>query len=161
MKRISFPGKDGPKGGTNRSERDGQPGWVLSWAERRAAAFLFAGIFLIGCETQPSQSIVGSGCEYRDIPGTCRIESISPSAPSSYGEGFRTFFVFLPDAKTEQQVSEARMTIGDGKDPTREYLAENRIEPGREFRCIRRLRTRGPCSPEVFVFPDFKKIRGQ
>jgi hypothetical protein len=161
MKRIPFTREAGPGGRTNRSERVGKPGCRQFWAERTAAACLFAGIFLIGCETQPSQKIVGRSCEYRDIPGTCRIESISPSAPSSYGEGFRTLFVFFPDAKTEQRVSEARMTIGDGKDPTREYLAENRIEPGREFRCIRRLRTRGPCSPEVFVFPDLKKLRGQ
>lgn len=70
-------------------------------------------------------------------------------------------FVFLPDAKTEQRVSGVRMTIGDGRDPSREYLTENRIEPGREFRCTRRVRAKGPCTPQAFVFPDFKKLRGR
>jgi hypothetical protein len=50
------------------------------------------------------------------------------------------------------------MAIGDGQDPTREYLTENRIEVGSRFRCVRKLRTRGTCSPEVFVFPGLKKV---
>jgi hypothetical protein len=50
------------------------------------------------------------------------------------------------------------MIIGDGKDPTGRYLAENRIESGSEMRCVRRVRIQGPCSPEAFEFPGFKKV---
>ena len=119
---------------------------------------LFASPFLFGCETQAPPKPVGGGCQYRDIPGTCRVETITPSGPNAYGEGFRTLFSFVPDSETEPSCSGTRMTIGDGQDPTKEYLAENRIEVGSRFRCIRKLRTRGACSPEVFLFPDLKNI---
>jgi hypothetical protein len=121
-------------------------------------ACLFAGCFLFGCETQTPPKQVGGGCQYRDIPGTCRLEKITPAGPNTYGEGFRTFFSFVPDSGKEPSCSGTRMTIGDGQDPTKEYLAENRIEVGSRFRCIRKLRTRGACSPEVFVFPGFRKV---
>ena len=121
-------------------------------------ACLFAGGFLFGCETQTPPKQVGGGCQYRDIPGTCRVETITPSGPNAYGEGFRTLFAFVPDSETEPSGSGMRMAIGDGQDPTKEYLAGNRIEVGSRFRCIRKMRTRGACSPEVFVFPGFKKV---
>ena len=124
-------------------------------------ACLFAIPFLFGCETQPPPKTVGGGCQYRDFPGTCRVETITPSGPNTYGEGFRTVFLFVPDAEPESPGPGKRMTIGDGQDPTKEYLAENRIEVGSRLRCIRKVRTRGACSPEVFVFPGLKKIRGQ
>ncbi len=121
-------------------------------------ACLFAGILLAGCETQTPSRPVGSGCQYRDIPGTCLFESITPSGPNTYGEGFRTLFSFFPDSDQETSGTAMRMIIGDGKDPTTRYLAENRIEVGSEIRCVRRVRIRGPCSPEVFVFPDSKNV---
>jgi hypothetical protein len=121
-------------------------------------ACLFANPFLLGCETQAPPKPVGGGCQYRDIPGTCRVETITPSGPNTYGEGFRTLFSFLPDSEAEPSGADTRMTIGDGQDPTKEYLTENRIEVSSRFRCIRKLRTRGACSPEVFVFPGLKKV---
>jgi hypothetical protein len=121
-------------------------------------ACLFAGILLAGCETQPPSRPVGSGCQYRDIPGTCRFESITPSGANTYGEGFRTSFSFLPDSHEETSERGVRMIIGDGKDPTRRYLTENRIEVGSETRCVRRVRIQGPCSPEVFGFPELKSV---
>ncbi len=121
-------------------------------------ACLFAGLLLASCETQAPSRSVGSGCQYRDIPGTCRFESITPSGPNTYGEGSRTLFSFIPDADEETSETGVRMIIGDGKDPTRRYLEENRIEVGGEARCIRRIRLRGPCSPEVFEFPDSKNV---
>jgi len=54
---------------------------------------LFASPLLLGCETQVPPTPVGGGCQYRDIPGTCRIETITPSGPNTYGEGFRTLFL--------------------------------------------------------------------
>jgi hypothetical protein len=124
-------------------------------------ACLFTGPFLLCCETRVTPKPVGGGCEYRDIPGTCRVEAITPSGPNTYGEGFRTLFSFVPDSETEPSGSGTRMTIGDGQDPTKGYLKENRIEVGSRFRCIRKLETKGACSPEVFVFPGFKKITGR
>ena len=121
-------------------------------------ACLFAGILLAACETQAPSRPVGSGCQYRDIPGTCSFESITPSGPSTYGEGFRTLFSFLPDSDEETSKTGVRIIIGDGKDPTKRYLVENRIEVGSETRCVRRVRLRGPCSPEVFEFPDSKNV---
>ena len=121
-------------------------------------AYLFASPFLVGCETQAPPKPVGGGCEYRDIPGTCHIETITPSGPNTYGEGFRTLFSFVPDSEPEPPSRSVRMTIGDGQDPTEEYLAENRIEVGSQLRCMRKVRTRGACSPEVFVFPGLKKV---
>ena len=120
--------------------------------------YLFASPLLLGCETQPPPKPVGGGCEYRDIPGTCHIEKITPSGPNTYGEGFRTLFSFVPDAEAESSGSDARITIGDGQDPTKEYLTVNRIEVGGRFSCVRKVRTRGACSPEVFVFPGFEKV---
>jgi len=121
-------------------------------------ACLFAGILLVCCETQAPSRPVGSGCRYRDIPGTCRFESITPSGPNTYGEGFRTLFSFLPDEDGETAGKGLRMIIGEGKDPTRRYLEENRIEAGSKTRCVRRVRLRGPCSPEVFEFPEFENV---
>lgn len=121
-------------------------------------ACLFAAILLAGCETQAPSIPVGGGCQYRDIPGTCRFESITPSGPNTYGEGFRTLFSFLPDSGEETPETGVRVTIGDGKDPTMKYLAENRIEAGSEARCVRRIRLQGPCSPEVFEFPGLKNV---
>ena len=119
-------------------------------------ACLFAGFLLFNCEPQAPSRPVGSGCQYRDIPGTCRFESIAPSGRNAYGEGFRTLFSFVPHAEGETSETGVRMIIGDGKDPTRRYLEGNRIEVGSEARCVRRIRLRGPCSPEVFEFPEFK-----
>jgi hypothetical protein len=67
-------------------------------------------------------------------------------------------FAFIPDTDDETSETGVRMIIGEGKDPTQRYLAENRIEVGSETRCVRRVRLRGPCSPEVFAFPEFKKV---
>ncbi len=117
-----------------------------------------AWLVLLGCEPRaPAGPSAGGGCRYRDMPGTCRIESISPSGPNTYGDGFRTLFTFLPDSDREEP-AKASMLIGDGKDPTRRYLQENRIEEGDSIRCIRKRITRGPCSPEVYVFPELKNI---
>ena len=121
-------------------------------------ACLFACPFLVGCETQYPPKAVGGGCEYRDIPGTCRVETITPSGPNTYGEGFRTLFSFVPDSEPESPGPSRKMTIGDGQDPTKEYLTENRIEVGSRLRCIRKVQNRGACSPEVFVFPGLKKV---
>ena len=65
-------------------------------------------------------------------------------------------FSFLPESDQEASQKGVRMIIGDGKDPTRRYLEENRIKVGSQISCIRKLRIRGPCSPEVFVFPGLK-----
>jgi hypothetical protein len=121
-------------------------------------AYLMAGLFLFSCETQAPSRPVGSECEYREIPGTCLFESITPSGTNTYGEGFRTLFSFLPDSDQEASATGVNMIIGDGKDPTRRYLTENRIEVGGKIRCTRKLRTQGPCSPEVYVFPSFKNV---
>lgn len=123
-----------------------------------ALACLFAGILLAGCETQAPSRPVGSGCQYRDIPGMCLVESITPSGPNTYGEGFRTLVSFLPDSDRETSATNLRMIIGDGKDPTRRYLTENQIEAGSRIRCTRKLRIRGPCSPEVFEFKGLKNV---
>jgi hypothetical protein len=117
-----------------------------------------AGIFLSGCETESASRPVGGGCRYRDIPGTCLFESITPSGPIACGDGFRTLFSFLPDSDREDSREGCRLVIGDGKDPTRRYLDANRIEAGGKIRCIRRLAIRGPCSPEVFAFPGLKSV---
>jgi hypothetical protein len=121
-------------------------------------ACLFAGILLAGCESQAPSRPVGSGCQYRDIPGRCRFESITPSGPNTYGDGFRTLFSFLPDSEEETSETGLKMIIGDGKDPTGRYLEENRLEVGSETRCVRRVRLQGPCSPEVFEFPALKNV---
>jgi hypothetical protein len=121
-------------------------------------ACLFAGLFLSGCEADTPSERVGGDCRYRDIPGTCRFESIRPSGPHTYGEGFRTTFSFHPEAKGETSKEGARVVIGDGKDPTSRYLTENRIELGGTSPCVRRVLIRGPCSPEVFEFPGFKNV---
>lgn len=158
MKRIWFLRKPAHGGTTHQSNTDRGPGWRQFWVKPTIPACFFAGLFLFGCETQPPSKPVGSGCQYRDIPGTCRIEKITPSGPNTYGEGLRTMFSFLPDSDREESRGGMRMIIGDGQDPTKKYLAENRIEAGRRFRCTRKLRIRGPCSPEVFLFPDFKNV---
>ena len=124
----------------------------------KICATLMVGIFLFSCEPEAPSRPVGGGCQYRDIPGTCRFESITPSGPNTYGEGFRTSFSFFPDSDEEAPERGVRMFIGDGKDPTRRYLTENRIEVGTETLCVHRIRVKGPCSPEVFEFPGFKNV---
>ena len=124
----------------------------------RLVALLFSGLLLCGCETQAPWKPLGGGCQYREVPGTCRFETLTPSGPNAYGEGVRTLFTFLPESDREKPESDIRMTIGDGQDPTTRYLEENRIEAGKSFRCTRKLRILGPCSPEVFVFPDFRNV---
>jgi hypothetical protein len=119
--------------------------------------YCLAGILFFGCETQAPTKPLGSGCEYRDIPGTCLVEAIAPSGPNTYGEGFRTLFAFQPDSDREASTTGTRMTIGDGKDPTGRYLKENGIEVGTRIRCTRKVRVQGPCSPEAFLFPDLKR----
>ncbi len=156
MKRIRFTGPGVHGGKTRRSGTDRDPGGRHPWADPILPAALMVCVFLFGCETQESAKPVGGGCEYRDIPGVCMFESITPSGANTYGRGFRTLFSFVPDSRRETSQEGVRMIIGDGKDPTRKYLDENRIEVGRQIRCIRKLRIRGPCSPEVFVFPGLK-----
>jgi hypothetical protein len=130
----------------------------LTWLSPATLVCLLAGILLAGCETQAPSGPVGSGCHYRDIPGTCRFESITPSGRNTYGEGFRTLFSFFPDSNEETPETNVRMIVGDGKDPTRRYLEANRIAVEGKTRCVRRVRLRGPCSPEVFEFPDFERV---
>jgi hypothetical protein len=159
MKRVSFP-QEAAQGGTtrHRSKTDRGPGCRQFRAQLTIPACLFVGILLFSCETQTPSRSVGGGCQYRNIPGTCLFDSITPSGPNDYGEGFRTLFSFLPDSDQETSGMGMRMVIGYGKDPTKRYLAENRIEVGSKIRCVRRLRIRGPCSPEVFEFPDLKSV---
>ena len=109
-----------------------------------------------GCQTNAQPQRVGGPCEYRDVPGSCRIESIEPAGPNVYGEGFRTQFAFVPDSAAGGPSARGTLSIGDGQDPTRRYLEANRIEVGREYPCIRKLLLRGTCSPQVFVFPEFR-----
>ena len=156
MNRIPFPRPPACRGTTRRFETARGLGCRYSRARRVIPASLAAGLALLGCETRDPAERAGSGCEYRDIPGTCLFESITPSGANTYGQGFRTLFSFLPESEQEASQKDMRMIIGDGKDPTRRYLEENRIEVGSRVRCIRKLRVRGPCSPEVFVFPGLK-----
>ncbi len=133
------------------------------WRRRKAIAAVVLLFTLVaigpGAACDPADGTrKGSGCRYRDIPGTCRIESVTPSGPNTYGPGFRTLFTFVPASENEQRLSGVRMIIGDGKDPTSTYLEENGIAPGREFPCIRKVRLHGPCSPQAFVFPGFKRV---
>lgn len=101
---------------------------------------------------------VGGPCEYRDVPGTCRVDTIEPSGANAYGEGFRTLFTFLPESSSEPQASGVALKIGDGQDPTDRYLRENRIAPGRSFPCVRRVLVRGTCTPVVYAFPEFQDV---
>ena len=158
MREISIPNRVAHAGTRARSRRCQGLGFQRSWAQLMIPAHFCAAILLFGCETQAPPRTVGGGCQYRNIPGSCRIEKITPSGPNTYGEGFRTLFSFLPDSDREESRAGTRMIIGDGQDPTKKYLVENRIEAGSRFRCTRKLRIRGPCSPEVFVFPDFKNV---
>ena len=158
MKQISFPKGAAYRATMHRPRRYRGPGCRRFLAQLTVPAYFCAGILLFGCETQPPSRPVGGGCQYRNIPGSCRIETITPSGPNTYGQGFRTLFSFLPDSDREESRRGMRMIIGDGQDPTQKYLAENRIEAGCRYRCTRKLRIRGPCSPEVFVFPDFKNV---
>jgi hypothetical protein len=109
-----------------------------------------------GCQTNSPPQRVGGPCEYRDISGSCRIESIEPAGANAYGEGFHTLFTFVPESATEESSVRGSLRIGDGQDPTRRYLEANRIEVGREYPCVRKLLIRGTCSPQVFVFPEFR-----
>jgi hypothetical protein len=123
-------------------------------------ALVFLGTLLLlfhsGCQTNSPPQRVGGPCEYRDISGSCRIESIEPAGANAYGEGFHTLFTFVPESATEESSVRGSLRIGDGQDPTRRYLEANRIEVGREYPCVRKLLIRGTCSPQVFVFPEFR-----
>jgi hypothetical protein len=125
---------------------------------RAISLYLCAGILLLGCETRSHSKPLGSGCRYRDIPGTCVFESITPSGPTAYGDGFRTLFSFLPDSDGEDSKAGVRLVTGDGKDPTRRTLEANGITTGGRVPCVRRVAIRGPCSPEVFAFPGLKAV---
>jgi len=114
-----------------------------------------------GCAAQEagdSPRRVGGPCEYRDVPGTCRIDKVEPSGANSYGEGFRTLFTFLPESPSEPEASGVALKIGDGQDPTHRYLKENGIKAGRRFPCVRRVLVRGTCTPVVYAFPGFEDV---
>ena len=123
---------------------------------KKALLLLWCLLLEPGCQTNAQPQRVGGPCEYRDISGICRIESIEPAGPNAYGEGFRTLFAFVPDSATEEPSARRTLSIGDGQDPTRRYLEANRIEVGREYPCVRKLLIRGTCSPQVLVFPEFR-----
>ncbi|MEW6442832.1 MAG: hypothetical protein AB1640_17985 [bacterium] len=127
---------------------------------RRGRAWLATAIALLlsalGCRPGGASPRAGGACDYADVPGTCRIESIEPSGPNAYGDGYRTLFGFVPDSDGEKALSRLPLRIGDGQDPPQSYLEANRIAVGRELRCIRRVLTKGTCTPQVFVFPELK-----
>lgn len=113
----------------------------------------------VGCTTSGDSAMrVGGPCEYREVAGTCRFDTIEPSGANAYGEGFRTLFTFFPESSSEPQASGVSLKIGDGQDPTNRYLRENRIEPGRRFPCVRRVLVRGTCTPVIYAFPEFRDV---
>lgn len=114
-----------------------------------------------GCAAQEagdSPRRVGGPCEYRDVPGTCRVDKVEPAGANPYGDGFRTLFTFLPESPSEPETSGLALKIGDGQDPTNRFLRENRIEPGRSLPCLRRVLVRGTCTPVVYTFPGLEDV---
>jgi hypothetical protein len=114
-----------------------------------------------GSEDPP---IIGGPCNYLDIQGTASIVSMGVPAPddNNCNHAVEVIFDFTPDDPSAADDyllpnwsdKGQHLTVGDGKNPPKEWVLGQGLTPGTEHRCVRSEITDGACTPVVFSFPD-------
>ncbi len=124
-----------------------------------------------GCHEEASDALPGSGCEYVQIPGNATIIALQEPRPDSNNcaNAVEVVFHFEPDDPTVSERYQWNwdgveigywddtdtITVGDGKNPPREWAMSHGLVEGSVHRSIRQELTKCcPCTPVVFTFPE-------
>ncbi|MDY6839415.1 MAG: hypothetical protein SWH78_15730 [Thermodesulfobacteriota bacterium] len=115
-------------------------------------------------DSNVTPSIVGGACYYVDIPGIARIVSITTPASNdnNCNNAVEVTFDFTPDDPAAADTylfpnwsdTGQHLTVGDGKNPPKEWVLAQGLTPSSKHRCVRSEITDGACTPVVFSFPD-------
>lgn len=117
-------------------------------------------LFFLWCGGANGGSIVGGACSYAETPGEATIVSLHNAAAGPNdcnNDPVEVVFNFTPsnplkaNAATDKNV---RLTVGDGKNPSRSYIASKGFVVGATLKCRRKTIISGACTPIVFDFPD-------
>jgi hypothetical protein len=107
----------------------------------------------------PNVEEVPGDCTYMEVQGTAIIVSISHALPTSNNCGnnaAEVVFDFYPDDETnsQAQINGQLLTVGDGLNPSIDYLALKGIQVGSKFKCVRKDIIKGDCDELLFTFPE-------
>ena len=128
--------------------------------------WLLVSTVLAGCATR-----VGGSCKYADIPGTCTVESVTPTGAgtsSCSNDPVEVRFDFSPlDSGAQadyrypaQSDTDRSLTIAGGALPPRPWIESEGLTEGSQHPCVRREITRGTCTPVIFEFTEIDYAAG-
>lgn len=117
-------------------------------------------LFFLGCSGAKGGNIVGGACSYTETPGEATVVSLNNATAGQNdcnNDPVEVVFNFTPsdplkaNAATDKNV---HLTVGDGKNPSRSYIASKGFAVGATLKCSRKTIISGTCTPIVFDFPD-------
>jgi hypothetical protein len=124
-------------------------------------------LFLIQLSCNVTNQVVPDGgrCTYVKYEGKAKIKSIAPAPVAEYNcpeNPMQILFEFTPDTITDRQKykfdnyndTACYMRINDGANPSNKWIAFNKVEIGKVFKCFRMEQALGTCTPVIFEFPD-------
>tara|TARA_B100000315_G_scaffold239463_1_gene258285 strand:- start:911 stop:1318 length:408 start_codon:yes stop_codon:yes gene_type:complete len=131
----------------------------------RIIFILLLGIFLIGAgcnrEIKPEvKPMVGGGCEYKTVPGKCKIISITENNNLNYG-GYDVEFKFTANNTNKKIDGEYKRVltglnstcIQNQKAMNKDLKACNFVK-NYIFNCDLDIISTGTCNPSIFKFKD-------
>lgn len=117
-------------------------------------------IVVLGCRNGQDPERVGGPCSYIDVPGVAKITSIETAGTglNNCRNAVEVLFDFVPDDPTAPQRYRVptwpdagrHLIVGDGKNPSLEWVTAREISVGKEYPCLRQEITSGTCTPVVF-----------
>lgn len=117
-------------------------------------------LFLSACGSDPGGDPIGGPCVYNETIGSAVIISVNDADPSENNcniSPVQVVFDFEPSGPVQGNDAtdkNRRLTVGDGKNPSREYAIAKGLIVGTAHNCTRKVIISGTCSPEVFEFLD-------
>jgi len=119
-----------------------------------------------------SERRFGGPCEYADYEGTATItrvektEQSSGQAKSPGGpgyEGYEVWFRFGTDQEVRQEFARPKTSgeqlfkLANSWHPGERYIKKYGVEPGKSYRCVFKVITKGTCTPTIFDMTGLKK----
>jgi len=126
----------------------------------RAVLLSFLPFFVLCGTSEAKDTVSGGACAYTETVGRATILSLNKAHPGDNNcekNPVEVAFDFTPDdplranARTDKN---KRLTVGDGRNPPREYVIGKGLAIGTTHRCIRKSITKGTCTPLLFEFPS-------
>jgi len=128
----------------------------------KVSCICFLSIFLfLSCSSSSKNSgPIGGPCSYTSTTGTATIVSLNSASTNSNNcnnNPVEVIFDFTPskpsDVNTATDTNRV-LTVGDGKNPSLNYVLSKGLAVGSTHPCMRQIEVSGVCTPVVFTFTD-------